>query len=639
MDFYLAQDESRQRAGGLVTLLGLMVLGALLVLHGVGVLVSGGSLTVMADHWRVAPYTLPLAVMLLTVGVVARIYALQDGGRSVAVELGGYRVHPATSDPGEVRLVQLVEELALGAGIPVPEIWVLPDEQSINAFVAGIDANDAVLGVTRGAMERLTRAELQAVLAHEFSHILRGEMALNFRLLAWVQGILFITLTGRSMIRTSLDEAPSRGRSTARRKGEPEKEKGKAKEGVAVEKSRLGPPEGTNMDNAGIPVLGVFLVFIGSVSSIFGRILQAAICREREGEADVAVVEFLGNPAGLSRALKKMGGMPNGSLLVSPNASHVGHLFFGQAAVGLFSWIFPTHPPLEERIRQLEPEWGGEYVKAEAGLALEREETGESEGGSLAGRTSVFRLAVLEQMGSGFSPAHLAQGQLAMRGLMPEWRRMVRSVEGARRMVVELCKPSTAAQWGLGAATPMQALLLLDLAMPLLRRLPVSDYWSMIRHCRREACRGEEVDIFRYLLTHVLRRRLGIALHVREPLPVVHEDLPAVWEETRVLLSLMAGVTVASQSARMIAYSNGWGRLGVVAEVAPEWIEGVTLSQLSHALDVLEQASSFLKREVLVACGFAASPEEVIRERDLVVVRLLGDAMGFMSAVPLSIRN
>jgi len=620
MDLFLAQDDARQRTGGLVSLLVMVIAGVVLVLHFIGVILSGGALSSSEDHLRVLPWTLPLAVFFVAGGVIARVYALRNGGSAVAEELGGHRIHPATRNPGEARLITPVEELAVAAGIPVPEVWVLQGEDAINAFVAGNDPSKAVVGVTRGALERLTREELQAVLAHEFSHIVGGEMRLNFSLLAWVQGILFLTLVGRRMIRSGFEGnvSPKRAKS----------------------KKAIPASEGTNMNGESIPILGLILVAIGSVSSVFGRIFQGAICRDREVFADVAAVEMTNNSAALVRAMKKMGGMESGSLLMSPNASQVGHLFFGQAAVGVFSWMFPTHPPIEERILQLEPDWSGDFLRSVAEPVVEEMVPAQNQiSGATIGRPRAlsYRASVLDLLANSAGPGHSSQGQAAIRALPAEWRKLTRSIDGSRKLAFEICKPSSTAELDLGNASPSQIVLLLDLAMPLLRRIDPGEYWTIMRFCRREVHRGagENVDVFRFMTAHVLGRRLGIALSFRDPAPVYYEELPSVWEDVRVLLSMMVNIASPTQTSRLIAYSNAWAFLGVNVEHLPDIIAEVSLAQLVSALNSCEEASAVLKRQILLAVGIAAVYEGEIPERELVLVRLIADAIGAPIPVPL----
>lgn len=631
MDLFLSQEDARQRTGGLVSLLVLLIGGVVLVLHLVGVLVSGGAWSVMEDHSRVAPVTLPVALGLVAVGVIARVYALQEGGRAIAAELGGYRVPPASADAREARLLALVENLAMASGLPVPEVWILPDEDGINAFVAGNDPSQAVLGVTRGAVERLSREELQAVLAHEFSHILSGEMRLNFGLLAWVQGILFLDAVGGSMLRSGQNAIVA---ATHKKSDRPAAGPRRANLAAAAAHS-----EGTNMGGDSLSILGLILLMLGSIFSVFGRIFQGAICRDREVVADAAAVNITNNPAAMVRALKKMGGMDNGSLLMSPNASQVGHLFFGQAAVGIFSWVFPTHPPVEDRIRLLEPDWSGDFLRSRPEFELEEGEASpevgdlgavlvEPEALTRPSQTLTYRVTVADQLGANFGPSQLVQAGLAAQALRPQWRKMVHSKEGARKLAIELCKKPSSAAEGLGFATPSQALLLLDLAMPMLRRMGLEDYWAFLKQCRREVHRGEEVEVFRFMLAHVMGHRLGIALGLKEPLPVCFEELPSIWEDLRVLFSLMAKVGSPTPSSRLIGYTNAWSRLPVNLEALPPRLDEVTLSQLVSALRNLEQASPTLKGAVLGALVLGGSYSEQIGERELVLVRLMGDAIG-----------
>lgn len=613
MDLFISQEDARQRTGGLVSLLVLVIVGVVFVLHCIGVLLSGGAIGSMEDHWRVAPITVPLAVGLVAIGVIARVYALREGGASIAAELGGYRVHPSTVDPRERRLLSLVDNLAMASGIPVPEVWILQDEQCINAFVAGNDPSRAVLGITLGALERLTRDELQAVLAHEFSHILSGEMSLNFSLLAWVQGILFLTSLGSSMIRTGFESESSEQR-------------------AIKPKSKGGPRQkGTNTEGESLPILGLILVMIGSVFSIFGRVFQGAICREREVYADASAIGFTNNAPAMVRALKKMAGMENGSLLMSPNASQVGHLFFGQAAVGIFSWLFPTHPAVEDRIRLLEPDWSGDFLKSTMEFKLEGGDVSEEVVDSGIPRMVqplTYRIAVADQLGASFGPTQLIQAGIALHSLRKEWKALTLTKVGVKKLALELCKPPKLAELDLGQATPSQSLLLLDMAMPLLRRMSPEDYWSLIKQCRREVHRGEEVDVFRFMIAHVLSQRLGIALGLRDPLPVCYEELPSVWEDVRILFSLMSQIGSPTPSSRMIGYANAWSRLPVNMDALPPQIDEVTLSQLVGALRNFEQASPTLKGVILGALVLGGSYSEEIRERELVLVRLLGDAMG-----------
>src|SRR5208283_2838689 len=92
------------------------------------------------------------------------------------------------------------EEMAIASGVPVPQVYVMDEEDGINAFAAGNKTGDATVTVTRGCMKILTRDELQGVIGHEFSHILNGDMRLNLRLMGILFGILCLAIIGRILL-------------------------------------------------------------------------------------------------------------------------------------------------------------------------------------------------------------------------------------------------------------------------------------------------------------------------------------------------------------------------------------------------------------------------------------------------------
>jgi Zn-dependent protease with chaperone function len=252
------------------------------------------------------------------VGLAAlvRTAALRGGGGRVARELGGVPVPPDTQDPQLRRLRNVVEEMAIAAGVSVPEIYVLPNETSINAFAAGWSTSDAAVAVTRGAMDRLSRDELQGVIAHEFSHVVNGDMRLNIRLIGLLFGILFLSIIGRNLI-------------------------------------FFGGGRGGRDNRNPVPLIGIALLIAGGIGVLVGRIIQASVSRQREYLADASAVQYTRQTDGLAGALKKIGGLPAGSQLRNPRRDEVGHMLFGPGA--RLSSIFATHPPLSDRIKALDP--------------------------------------------------------------------------------------------------------------------------------------------------------------------------------------------------------------------------------------------------------------------------------------------
>jgi Zn-dependent protease with chaperone function len=266
---------------------------------------------------------------LIVVGVIGGVslykwISLQGGGKAVAEMMGGTMVNANTIDPAEKRLLNVVEEMALAAQVPVPAVYLLKEEQGINAFAAGFSTRDAVVAVTNGLLLALNRDQLQGVIAHEFSHILNGDMRLNMKLIAVLHGIMFITEAGFAFLR---------GLRHSRRE-------------------RSGPTA----------MLGIGLVVIGALGTFFGNLIKAAVSRQREFLADASAVQFTRNPDGIAGALKVIGGSQFGSRISDSHGSEISHLFFGSA----MSWaqsFFATHPPLSSRIRRIEPRWDGRYAR------------------------------------------------------------------------------------------------------------------------------------------------------------------------------------------------------------------------------------------------------------------------------------
>ena len=237
------------------------------------------------------------------------------GGSAVALQLGATPVPADTDRFAYRRLRNVIEEIAIASGVPVPEIFVLEEETAINAFASGYTPADAAVTVTRGCLDKLTRDELQGVIAHEFSHVLNGDMRLNIRLVGVAFGILVLAVIGRKIAEVS-------GRSRSR-------------------------------DSGGIVVLGIALLVVGYIGVFFARIIKASISRQREYLADASAVQFTRQTEGIAGALKKIGGLSEGSKLTSHDGEEVAHMLFGDG-VG-YSALFATHPALVDRIKRLQP--------------------------------------------------------------------------------------------------------------------------------------------------------------------------------------------------------------------------------------------------------------------------------------------
>lgn len=338
MDFFEAQDGARKRTRLLVALFAAAVLAIIVAIYLPVHFMAG----LGAERLVHPGLFLGVAGVVLTIvacGSTYRTVQLRRGGPAVAELLGGRRVAPDTADPGERRLINVVEEMAIASGTPVPAIYVLDAERGINAFAAGHTLHDAAVAVTRGALDHLSRDELQGVIAHEFSHILNGDMRLNIRIMGLLFGILLLTVIGRELLRFS-----SNGGSRRRKKG----------------------------DGAQLALVGLVLIVVGYIGVFFGRLIQAAISRQREYLADAAAVQFTRNPHGIAGALKKIGGAAAGSSLVAAHALEASHQLFASHARRSRAALLSTHPPLVDRIRRIDPSFDGRFEPLPAAAPPER---------------------------------------------------------------------------------------------------------------------------------------------------------------------------------------------------------------------------------------------------------------------------
>lgn len=339
MDFFEQQAQARTRTGWLVALFALAVVLIVAVVYLAAVLALRSPQAVQAgiafSWWDPSLLLFVAGGVGLVVGVASgiRTLSLRQGGPAIAEMMGGRAVLPNTDDPDERRLRNVVEEMALASGVPVPVVYVLTGETAINAFAAGYGVDDAVVAVTDGALRSLTRDELQGVVAHEFSHLLNKDSRINIRLTGLLFGILALGVAGRLLLRGA---AYSGG--------------GKKNQGALVALA-----------------VGLALFVTGYLGVLFGRIIRAAVSRQREVLADASAVQFTRNPAGLASALKKIAA--GGSTIQNASSEEISHFFFANAmSQNFLTSLWATHPPLEERIRRLDPSFDKSYEGSPAAL-------------------------------------------------------------------------------------------------------------------------------------------------------------------------------------------------------------------------------------------------------------------------------
>jgi Zn-dependent protease with chaperone function len=626
MDFFERQDRARRKTKWLVFYFALAVVGIVLAVYLALWLVFAG----LGENRYVTRGAPPLwqpqlfliaalgTVSVVTLGSLFKMSELSAGGRVVAETLGGRPVLPNTRDPEERRLLNVVEEMAIASGLPVPAVYVLDEERGINAFAAGLTTNDAVVAVTRGCLKTLNRDELQGVIGHEFSHILNGDMRLNVRLIGIIFGILCLTSIGRVLLRT---------------------------------RGRRNP----------LPLLGLLLILIGAIGVFFGRLIQAAVSRQREFLADAASVQFTRNPAGLSGALQKIAVL--GSRLRSEHAADACHMFFANGLRQAFVSLFATHPPIEERIRAIDPTWDGTFKAPRTGPeqqafleALTETESAPArapETSSLArgGRVVVRAQTVMPLIGQP-APVHLRYAE-DLRAAIPENVRLAaREPTGAQALVFALLlSPDTALrarQLALlenrlgapmrervaalhGEVVPLAVrarLPLVNLALPALRQLR-SDEFERFRQTLQALIESDaEINLFEFTLLKIIERQLEPRFGGARPKVVQYYSMKPLVADAAVLLSALANVSSADPAAVARAFASGapYLRAGdVEVELLP--LEQCGLEAIRAALDRLAQAAPQIKRNVLEACVRVVGADGVIQEPEAELLRAIAETL------------
>ncbi len=376
MDFFAHQHQVRRSSRRLVVLFALAVLAVIVAVDVVVVLAFGLGLGQQGDYegpasqlvvdWPTLGLVSLAVLALIALASMYRMASLRGGGASVARGMGATPVPADTADPVWRRLRNVIEEIAIASGVPVPDIFVMENEAGINAFAAGYTPSDAAVCVTQGCLDRLTRDELQGVIAHEFSHVLNGDMRLNIRLMGLLFGILVIGIVGRFMLYSG-------GRVRSR----------------------------NNNGTASLALVGIAVFVIGYVGFFFGRLIQAAVARSRESLADASAVQFTRQTAGIAGALKKIAALQEGSQLEAHNKQEVAHMLFGEA--GRFSSLFATHPPLPKRLEALGVTWDPQEIR-ELAMAWQQPRRAADPGDTSASMAGFAAVPVAGMAATGMAP-------------------------------------------------------------------------------------------------------------------------------------------------------------------------------------------------------------------------------------------
>ena len=646
MDFFQQQDRARKKTKWLVIYFILAVAAMIVAIYVVSLLIFSG---VQAHQHRFSEEQpqlelwnpqIFLAVALGTIAVILigssyKTMALSAGGSAVSEMMGARLVNPNATDPDERKLLNVVEEMAIASGVPVPQVYVMDEEDGINAFAAGHKPGDATVTVTRGCMKILSRDELQGVIGHEFSHILNGDMRLNLRLMGTIFGILCLAIIGRILLQTARGGGRSRGQNP-------------------------------------LPMLGLALLIIGYIGVFFGRLIQAAVSRQREFLADASSVQFTRNPGGITGALKKIGGLgETGSRLSHAHAEELSHMFFGNGVSEPFIGLLETHPPLAERIRIFDPGFDGQfpYVRYDGHDQPSDEISkpkrqqmpnlfGSVIGGAIlasgdADQPPVIRShSVLPNIGKP-TPLHLEYAA-KLRDSLPdsvkvaarepldaaaliyalllspdESQRATQLAELAKRTSPAIAQKTAALFPDVCQAAAHAHLPMVNLALGALRHLTSEQFNQFSQTLEWLIGSDGKVELFEFVLQKIILHHLGPQFGQAPRVTVQYYSLKPLVPDCAVLLSALANVG-----------SNDAGEIQKAFEVGAPYLrapdtgelqllpgEQCGLNQIDDALNRMTQASPLIKKNLLKACIHTVGADGVILEAEAELLRAIADTL------------
>jgi len=631
VNFFQAQDSARRSTLWLVVLFVLAVVGlvgltnalvmVVIVYKGTGNFISSWSEFATyydgATFWKVGV----MVVAIVAGGSLYKSIQLSAGGRVVAELLGGQIIPQNSRELDQRKILNVVEEMAIASGTPVPPVYLI-DGFGINAFAAGNTPNDAVIGITRGALSHLTRDELQGVIAHEFSHILNGDMRLNMRLTGVLHGILVLGMLGYYLVR-SLRYA----RSSRSREG-----------GSAI---------------AALLALGVGLMVIGFCGTFFGQWIKALVSRQREYLADASAVQFTRNPDGIGGALKKIGGLRAGGEILAPAAPEFSHAYFAQGVSFMVAGLFATHPPLKARIRRIDPRWDGRFIEPKPVAReapqprAEEERQDKVKLGMAAAVADVMR--AVERVGQP-GQAHMEQGKALIDAIPESVRIETQDPYGGQAVIYALLADplpeQRQTQWDLLSQTTDAPLLkktqalataigtlpraarlpLMEMSMPALRAMSTKQYAAFRNTVAVLIGADKRITLFEWVMERLLIHQLDQAFGLAKAVKAKHAILGAVKQPMETVLSLLAYTEHADAAGARQAFEAGKKASGAFAlKMVPK--EAIDLQQLSASMDELRKVKPLLKPRILTACVACVGADGAITDAGAELLRVVAAAL------------
>lgn len=610
MNFFRAQDEARGRTTKLVVLLVLAILVLTGTLYALAVVGKGEFSQGELDWFQGDLFCLTsgLALVVIVGGGLLRVAELSKGGGAIAERLGGRLVSSVTKDSAERRYLNIVQEMALASGLPVPSCYVIDGDETINAFAAGNSPQDAAIGVTRGALLQLKRDELQGVIAHEFSHIGNGDMRLNLRIIGAVAGLTALAQLGYILL-------------------------------------RIGMHSGSGRKNSAWPlaIAGLVVVLVGFGGVFFARVIQASVSRQREYLADASAVQFTRNPLGLGSALKKVAGLSGAKREASAAELEAQHMFFAGSA-GFLESLFSSHPPINERIRRIDPAFDG-IIPDVAPVPVTDDEPVAGLSGRApapppplpsAARAVPTDIQIQDSLGfRGEIPAALREASedpvsamAVVLGLILRRDPAQRAAQLAQAEPLaggEVVKEARRLDTLLRTVRAGSRVALLDLSMPALRQLSPTQVAAFRTALERAGYEAEDGLIVLLIQASMRRYLSSDKASPRRP-----GDLAAA---CRLVLSAVVQTSGEDPVAQGRAYTLGvavfgWSDLSPAMMPAAE----IDLQMVDDALAVITSQSVHDRRRFVRACGAAMLHDDRAQAAEIEIVRAVGDSLGISFA-------
>lgn len=631
MDFFSQQDKARRSTGILVLYFLLAILLIVLAINGVVYYAfseagfylsyqdSGDPAPISLNEWLQQPYWLYICLGIIAVivlGSLFRLFKLRGGGHAIAEMAGGRLLDMDTNDNKEIQFIHVVEEMSIASGVPMPSLYVMDHERGINAFVAGFRPTETVMAVTRGTLDTLSRDELQGVVGHEFSHILNGDMRINIRLIAILAGILLIGKVGEVVLRSS-------GRHS----------------------------RGNNKGGGVILLLALALFAIGYIGLFFGRLIKAAISRQREFLADASSVQFTRNPKGIAGALYKIRQHSGGTLLNTSNAEDMSHMCFGETVKLHFTTLLATHPPLELRINAVDPM----FLKTERAKDIinkqnqareeastgDMDETGISRFTDSGSHTSID--AITASVGNP-TPEHLIYAQQLINALPTSISRVMRSKQGAGLVVYGLLVAGMDKTIGNEFLRQQEILNdnlepllnelykldrrlhlpMIDMVLPVLKRFDDDDKSELISRVEQLIKLDKKFTLFEFVLLTLIKQHLD--KNAGKVNRVKHHSFKPVLAEIRLLLSVLAQSSGQVSEKKESSFKRAMATFSTKS-IAMYSISEVSPDKITQALNELNRLSPMLKKSIINACADTVLDDGIIMPLEAELLRAISTSL------------